>query len=675
MAEPIVRTFEIDTSKSEQNLRSLGTAFDSADNAGKSLKAQLRELQAQLADTDPQTQKYRDLSKAAGELKDKIQDAAQAVGTQAGGAFEKVSGSLGLVTSRLLSLDFTGAAEGAQLLASNIGSIKFDDIIEGVEGLGSSLLSVGRSILTNPLFLIGGAIAAAVVYWEELDQAIKDLNPELQRTASLAASLNEEIEKQSDSVGKQTAQINALFNAVQDQTKAEEERIAALEAIQTLYPDVFANQDVDINNTDALTNAKLTLVKAIEAEAKANAAKVLIEREYAQQFELQVKLAEAQAKAQTAQAKEAEILANSSRKTAAEIDQFTIKALQASNQTANAVANVASLQQELALNAKNIADIEKVVGDTIVTQAVNTAKAKKTENKKVVDNKKELNEEEKRDEEKLAAEILAIRTRNAAISAEITKKIRQDSAQPIESTKTEISDFDAEIKAQRDAEEFRISLMAEGVDKEIAMADAKYAAMRDAAKGNAEQLAIIAQMNADEVAAIEKNAQMQKLDFAKQTLNGIAQITSAFGKNNEKTAKAAFKVQKAISIAQATISTYESANAIFASTAKNPITTIFPSAPFVAAGVAVAAGLANVATIAAQQFQGSTSGGNPGGANPPSFGGGGGTESQPATFNPFASQFITNRPDQVLPRAYVLAGDVASQQEVRENVEDLSRIG
>jgi hypothetical protein len=184
-------------------------------------------------------------------------------------------------------------------------------------------------------------------------------------------------------------------------------------------------------------------------------------------------------------------------------------------------------------------------------------------------------------------------------------------------------------------------------------------------------------MNADEVAQIEKNAQMQKLDFAKQTLNGIAQITSAFGKNNEKTAKAAFKVQKAISIAQATISTYESANAIFASTAKNPITVAFPGAPFVAAGVAVAAGLANVATIAAQQFQGSTSGGNNGGNTPPSFGGGGGggTDSQPATFNPFASQFITNRPDQYLPRAYVLASDVSSQQEVRENVEDLARVG
>ena len=84
MAEPIVRTFEIDTTKSEQNLKSLGNAFDSADNSGKSLRAQLRELQEQLANTDPQTEKYRELSKAAGELKDKVKDAAEAVGTQAG---------------------------------------------------------------------------------------------------------------------------------------------------------------------------------------------------------------------------------------------------------------------------------------------------------------------------------------------------------------------------------------------------------------------------------------------------------------------------------------------------------------------------------------------------------------------------------------------------------------
>ncbi len=147
MAEPIVRKFVIDTTESEQNLKELNVqinATSTAINSGaqsfenvaaaedevvtstKSLKAQLRELQAQLANTEPDSAKYRELSQAAGELKDKMQDAAQAVGTQAGGAFERVSGSLGLVTSRITSLDFTGAAEGAKLLAQNITQIDLD---------------------------------------------------------------------------------------------------------------------------------------------------------------------------------------------------------------------------------------------------------------------------------------------------------------------------------------------------------------------------------------------------------------------------------------------------------------------------------------------------------------------------------------------------------------------
>jgi len=36
---------------------------------------------------------------------------------------------------------------------------------------------------------------------------------------------------------------------------------------------------------------------------------------------------------------------------------------------------------------------------------------------------------------------------------------------------------------------------------------------------------------------------------------------------------------------------------------------------------------------------------------------------------------LGERPEQLTPRAFVLAGDVASQQEVRQKVEDLSRIG
>jgi len=613
MAEPIVRTFEIDTTKSEQNLRQLGTAFDDADNAGKSLKAQLRELQQQLANTDPQTQKYRDLSKAAGELKDKIQDAAQAVGTQAGGAFEKVSGSLGLVTSRLLSLDFQGAAEGAKLFAQNANDIKLKDVGEGIKGLTSTLGSLGKALLTNPIFLLGTVIVGIISNFEALKNS--------------GGALGSFFTGLSDTVGFLKDSLLALSDAIGlTNTKAAEEAEKAAQRTK-----------------EALTGVK----------------------EFADQISSDV------------EKRSADIIAKSGGNLKVAREQFKTYAdqVKATNQGLIDQANL------IVERGGTLDEYQKNRLDAAIKENAALDKALKDISKTIQEaDSKAASEQERRESERLrkaeeaGQRLLELRRRIYEASVAVTKLIEKDTA-GAGPERTGITDFDAELEAQRSAQEFSISLMQEGIDKEIAMADAKYAAMRDAAKGNAEQLAIIAQMNADEVAAIEKNAQMQKLDFAKQTLAGIAQITSAFGKNNEKTAKRAFQIQKAISIAQATISTYESANAIFASTAKNPITTAFPAAPFVAAGVAVAAGLANVATIAAQQFQGSTSGGSPGGANPPSFGGGGGTESQPATFNPFAAQFITNRPDQVLPRAYVLAGDVASQQEVRENVEDLSRIG
>jgi hypothetical protein len=689
MAEPIVRTFEIDTAKSEQNLRQLGNAFDSADNSGKSLKAQLRELQAQLANTDPQTQKYRDLSQAAGELKDKIQDAAQAVGTQAGGAFEKVSGSLGLVTSRIASLDFEGAAEGAKLLAQNIGQINFDDIATGALSLADSLFDIGKSLLKNPLFYLGAAIAGIVIYYEELDQAIRNLNPELERQRQLTADLNEQINAQAKQVGTQITQVNALFNAVTDLTKADSEREKALQAIQTLYPDVFKNQNIDINNTDALTNAKLTLIQAIEAEAKATAAKNLLEQQYAKQFELQVKLQQSQALLSEKQAKEAEIINTSSRKTAAEIQQFTTAIVQAGNATANAAAEVSTLQNEIATNAKNIADIEKIAGTAIVDNIINNAN-KKVEsnskaNEKIVEDNKFTNEKIINNEKEVSDLLNKLYEENVKEFEEAERQKTKAAEEEAAKRKKAEEDYDAaikELRAQQDAANLTQDQL------EIIAIDNKYLTLREkaiqAGQSTVEVDALYKQALLDQETAsaqrriaTEKEVQQSKIDFAKQTLDGIATITSFFGSKSEADAKRAFKIQKAISIAQATISTYESANAIFASTAASPITALFPAAPFVAAGVAVAAGLANVATIASQQFQGSTTPPANNTPPPPSLTGGGGGDNgtQPAQFNPLAAQFVNNRPDQYTPRAYVLAGDVSSQQEVRENVEDLARIG
>ena len=104
-----------------------------------------------------------------------------------------------------------------------------------------------------------------------------------------------------------------------------------------------------------------------------------------------------------------------------------------------------------------------------------------------------------------------------------------------------------------------------------------------------------------------------KLSLAGDALSVAGDLVTAFQGKSEKAAKRAFQIQKGISIAQTTIDTYKGATAIFASAAANPSTILFPAQPFITAGLAVAAGLANVVKISRQQFQGT--GGSSGGSS------------------------------------------------------------
>ena len=611
MAEPIVRTFEIDTSKSEQNLKQLGTAFDSADNAGKSLKGQLRELQAQLANTDPQTQKYRELSQAAGELKDKIQDAAQAVGTQAGGAFEKVSGSLGLVTSRIASLDFEGAAEGAKLLAQNITDIKPGDIAKGIQGIGSAFASIGKALLTNPIFLIGAAIAAAVVYAEELLSLIDGVTDADQELL--------DVQKERAAVAKENFDAISATEQTLKRQGLTEKQITDLK-LQALNTAILEQQVV------LQTNKEQAAAQIAAAERNAKYLQTFLDfvtfpqRKIAEFFEGFVNGA-------------IDIL----NKLGLGIEKISVTGI-FDDVNNFIVKSIFDPEEERKKQAQIIKDSEKAL-TTLINQRDGILNAEDAK--------------EKARREKNAADAKTAAEKEAADKKAITDKAAAD-----------------RLKAEQEVSDLVNQLYEENV-KEFEKGEQ---AKRDAAKKTAEE------EEAARLKAIEDEMKVRdaKIDMAKNALSAISTFTALFAKNNEKSAKRQFQIQKALSIAQATISTYESANSIFNSTAKNPITIAYPGAPFLAAGIAVAAGLANVATIAAQQFQGGTSAGGGGNNTAPNFAGGGGggaTDSQPATFNPFAAQFVANRPDQYTPRAYVLAGDVSSQQEVRENVEDLARVG
>jgi len=698
MAEPIVRSFVIDTTESEQNLKELNVqinATSTAINSGaqsfenvaaaeqevvtstKSLKAQLRELQAQLANTEPDSDKYLELAAAAGELKDRMQDAAQAVGTQAGGAFEKVSGSLGLVTSRITSLDFTGAAEGAKQLAANIGGIKPGDITKGIQGIGTAFASIGRALLTNPIFLIGAAIAAAIVYADELLTLVDGVtDAELEQL---------DIQKQRAAQSKQ--QLDAISdqeNILRLQGKTEKE-ILQLKFNQAQA--ALNEQKIVIETTKAQRKAQL--------EAAERNASILTGIITFLTAPLQLILAQLDLVTQTA--KDFGLLS----------DETFAKVGNLRNRFNESITSlVFDPKQVKADGDKAIEEQEKIYKNLENQQAgfqlsINQINQKEIDDKKAADEKaaadrKTANQKAAADRKEAAEKEAAERLKAEEEVSDLVNKLYEENVKEFEEAekkktaaaeaeaakrKKAEEEYDAAITALR-AEQDAKNLTAD--QQEILAIDQKYLDLREKAIQAGEstvevdaayQQALDDQEKASAQRRIQNEEAVQdaKLALTSEALGSIGALVGAFAKKDEASQRRAFKIQKAISIAQATVDTYKGANAIFASAAANPATVLFPAQPFIAAGSAIAAGIANVATIAKQEFQGGTppaTNENP----PPSLDGGGGG-AQPAQFNPLASAFLQDRPEQITPRAYVLAGDVASQQEVRTKVEDLSRIG
>ena len=137
----------------------------------KSLKAQLRELKAELANaTDPKD--IERLARAAGALEDQIGDAADAAAVFASDSpFEQIGNSIGSVASKLRNLDFKGAAQQSQLLVSATKSLTFKEALGGIKDLGATLVNVGKSLLLNPIFLIGAVAALIITNFDKLKNA------------------------------------------------------------------------------------------------------------------------------------------------------------------------------------------------------------------------------------------------------------------------------------------------------------------------------------------------------------------------------------------------------------------------------------------------------------------------------------------------------------------------
>lgn len=141
------------------------------DKGIRGLKAELKDLKSQMVGLDAGSVEYQQASEKAGVLGDKIKEVNENVKASSGGTgFEKLSSNLSLVKSDLMNLDFAGVSEKMKQMAVISKGMTFKEVLGGLKNMGSALISLGRAILANPLFLIAGVvigIVAALKIWSD----------------------------------------------------------------------------------------------------------------------------------------------------------------------------------------------------------------------------------------------------------------------------------------------------------------------------------------------------------------------------------------------------------------------------------------------------------------------------------------------------------------------------
>ena len=659
----------------------------------KSLKAQIRELQNELLSGKiPQGSKeFEDMSAQLGELKDKAADFREEIGAKTGSQLEQTTQGVGLMKDRLMNLDFEGVGEAAKGFASTIKNFSFKDVIGGIKGMGTAFTQVTAAMMANPIILILTAITLAVagIYLafklqEQNVQASTDkMLSQIDRLA--------EARKRDEKLSLADAQGNAqkLYQAKLVSNRAEQadnarKILAILDQERTgtkMTEDQF-KQLTDARKKKADLEVDLELLK-IERINALNQAQFDLEKRFNQVGMTDRQKASDDLKNQLDEQEKKLIEVGATQQDLADFNTIRNDEERKLNARFNKEDSdkAKSSKDKKIADAKGIADalkeakqsqlMDEIAMEEDLTERIRKAKmsdkdvrieAVRDEYFTIIETAKDLGLEYELLEKERDAKITTIQTegakeRNALLIANQQERIAEEESMfqlSLDAGKTE-----HQLKLQTlDEQYFAEKTLMEQYQIDTTELTKKY-----------EQNKTLIEME-------ERQRRVdQQMYWATAGITLLTQLSELGETKTEESRKKAFKRNKALQIAQATADTYASATKAYGSQlVVGDVTS--PVRASIAAGFAVASGLANIAKISKTQYEG-------GSTSTPSGGGGGGggggmstgttnTPSAPS-FNPLVTNFITNRPDQITP-AYVLAGDVASATEARDKVENLARI-
>jgi hypothetical protein len=678
----------------------LNQTSDAAENTTKaftSAKAELRALQQQLLTMDQSSDAFKKASARAAELKDSIGDLSAEINANAGNAFEGLSNNVGLFGSRLMSLDLKGAGQALRGMGSAVSKIDFKTLKDEVGGLAKGLVDLGVSVVSNPFFLLGAALVGLIAYWDELKSAVQTYTLTYEDSMD-RMNKSQAMQTATKDVAIQTAQIELLIRTVNDHSKSEEDRKKALEKVNTALEANGIATINDINATGQVIVAKDALIKKLQQEAKVRGKLAYLEELYAKQVKLQAGVG-TMTELSAANKMITDQLGGVGKLMQTSTDFLT-------SGMGTTVTDLQNIQKEIEMISESVYNDQEALNALQITGLTNSdaesAKASKDAAAKAAEESKRKRTEAQKAQEQLLEDNAVRAARELKIEKELAAeklKVQQEyikanqSAQANELYELELKK-EKELQTWEGAEEDKVLIIEKyrlaeidintkyddlALEQQIAFNEKKKAEdekaaadAKDAQDKLNEKNAIAAAKELTELKKAEDAKAALRVDAMKTSLSIIGDLAGAFAGQSERQQKKAFEIQKGVSIATATIDTYLAAQGAY----RSQMAILTPDAPVraaVAAGIAIASGLARVAIISKQQFKGSggTSGGGGGSSSMPNSGGGGTEAPSPANF-----AFLGNQPNQQPPlQAYVVSGQVSSNLEAQQLIQNQSRLG
>ena len=650
---------------SGENAKKLNKELDKTAQAAKNTKTRLRELEDELADIgDVNSPQFQKLAKEAGVLRDQMNNAKAAVRSMSED-FPRLQ--LGKQAFQAIG----GAAQGAMGAAALFGS-ENEEVTKSIQ----KLMAV-QSIL-NSVNAVANALSDETALGLKVRTVLTNLQAKGDKKLTLATIRQTVAQTAANAATKAGTVGMKIFNAAVKGSpifwlvtaitavvgafayffSSTEDLTASTENLNAAYDKLTSSMDRVNDRRKALADTQMRILKATgasEEELRATRLKNLKDDEKARLEDLALQKAVLEeGKKLYKEAKEAEDdeAARAAKETIQKArDKYhTLKNMEGQFQ--------ASILEEIQSGNEEIkAEAEKRVKEEEQRQAQRVAKYKEFLRDKETARKLIEDLTNKAIEDDREREIAQARTQHEREIENIVGTEEQKNQIKILKA-DELEKKLAEIKAKYREEEIPLRKQAD-LTEETANIDAAVAKRK-----TEEQTQKYLKEYDEEEAQRKRDLADQRLSLASDTFGALGDLATAFAKDDEKSAERAFKVNKAVGIAQAVISTAQGVMAQLA-VPQDALT----GANFVKAGIVAATGAAQIATIAKSKFQGGAAGSSPtapsGSVSTPS--------SQPASFNVVGNtgvnqlaETLGNQGQQPI-QAFVVGSEVTTQQSLDRN--------